>query len=135
MGNEAGDGVNFYVAYDWLKKQSDLPVQYERDIDYGHPNNTHYSEIFCPQYPAPDDLLNYSKSNARLPNIESEYAHIMGNSLGNFKDYWDVIENNQKLQGGFIWEWIDQSIDTIKNGRRIKAYGGDFPLEGQLMKI
>jgi len=130
LGNEAGDGVNFYVAYDWLKKQSDLPVQYERDIDYGHPNNTHYSEIFCPQYPAPDDLLNYSKSNARLPNIESEYAHIMGNSLGNFKDYWDVIENNQKLQGGFIWEWIDQSIDTIKNGRRIKAYGGDFPLEG-----
>jgi beta-galactosidase len=60
----------------------------------------------------------------------SEYAHIMGNSLGNFKEYWDVIENNPRLQGGFIWEWIDQSIDTVKNGKRIMAYGGDFPLEG-----
>ena len=130
LGNEAGDGVNFYVAYDWLKKQTAIPVQYERDLDYDNPNKTPYSEIFCPQYPSPDDLLDYSKSNARLPNIQSEYAHIMGNSLGNFQDYWDVIENNPKLQGGFIWEWIDQSIDTVKNGRRIKAYGGDFPLEG-----
>ena len=130
LGNEAGDGVNFYVAYDWLKKHTAIPVQYERDLDYDNPNKTPYSEIFCPQYPSPDDLLDYSKSNARLPNIQSEYAHIMGNSLGNFQDYWDVIENNPKLQGGFIWEWIDQSIDTVKNGRRIKAYGGDFPLEG-----
>jgi beta-galactosidase len=60
----------------------------------------------------------------------SEYAHIMGNSLGNFKEYWDAIENNPKLQGGFVWEWIDQSIDTVKNGKRIMAYGGDFPLSG-----
>lgn len=130
LGNEAGDGTNFYAAYDWLKQQTILPIQYERDIDYNKPNNTHYSEIFCPQYFAPDDMLNYSKSDAKIPHIQSEYAHIMGNSLGNFQDYWDVIENNPKLQGGFIWEWIDQSIDTIKNGKRIKAYGGDFPLEG-----
>lgn len=130
LGNEAGDGSNFYAAYDWLKQQTTLPVQYERDIDYDKPNDTHFSEIFCPQYMSPDDLLNYSKSDARLPNIQSEYAHIMGNSLGNFQDYWDVVENNPKLQGGFIWEWIDQSIDTVKNGKRIKAYGGDFPLEG-----
>lgn len=130
LGNEAGDGTNFYAAYDWLKKQTTLPVQYERDIDYGKPDNTHYSEIFCPQYFAPGDMLNYSKTNAKLPHIQSEYAHIMGNSLGNFQDYWEVIENNPKVQGGFIWEWIDQSIDTVKNGKRIKAYGGDFPLEG-----
>lgn len=130
LGNEAGDGSNFYAAYDWLKQQTTLPVQYERDIDYSKPNNTNYSEIFCPQYFAPEDMLDYSKSDARLPHIQSEYAHIMGNSLGNFQDYWDVIENNPKVQGGFIWEWIDQSIDTVKNGKRIKAYGGDFPLEG-----
>lgn len=130
LGNEAGDGANFYAAYDWLKKQTTLPIQYERDINYEKPNDTHFSEIFCPQYMSPDDLLAYSKSDARLPNIQSEYAHIMGNSLGNFQDYWDVIENNPKLQGGFIWEWVDQSIDTIKNGKRINAYGGDFPLEG-----
>lgn len=132
LGNEAGDGANFYAAFDWLKEQTALPVQYERDIDYGNPNNTNYSEIFCPQYMSPEDLLAYSKSDAKLVNIQSEYAHIMGNSLGNFKDYWDVIENNPKLQGGFIWEWIDQSIDTVKNGNRIKAYGGDFPLEGSV---
>lgn len=130
LGNEAGDGANFYAAYDWLKQQSNLPIQYERDINYGKPNATIFSEIFCPQYPSPQSLEKYAKSDARLPNILSEYAHIMGNSLGNFQDYWDVIENNPKLQGGFIWEWIDQSIDTIKNGKRIKAYGGDFPLEG-----
>lgn len=130
LGNEAGDGSNFYAAYDWLKGQTKLPIQYERDIDYGKPNNTPFSEIFCPQYISPDGMLKYAKSTAELPHIQSEYAHIMGNSLGNFKDYWDIIENNPKLQGGFIWEWIDQSIDTVKNGKRIKAYGGDFPLEG-----
>ena len=130
LGNEAGDGTNFYAACDWLKQQTTLPIQYERDIDYNKPNNTHYSEIFCPQYFAPDDMLSYAKSDATIPHIQSEYAHIMGNSLGNFEDYWDIIENNPKLQGGFIWEWIDQNIDTVKNGKRIKAYGGDFPLEG-----
>lgn len=130
LGNEAGDGTNFYSAYDWLKQQTGLPIQYERDIDYGKPNNTNFSEIFCPQYFSPDDMLKYSRGDAKIPHIQSEYAHIMGNSLGNFQDYWDVIENEPKVQGGFIWEWIDQSIDTIKNGKRIKAYGGDFPLEG-----
>ncbi|MBK7289109.1 MAG: DUF4981 domain-containing protein [Chitinophagaceae bacterium] len=130
LGNEAGDGSNFYAAYDWLRQQTTLPIQYERDIDYGKPNNTNFSQIFCPQYMSPASILSYSKSDARIPNIQSEYAHIMGNSLGNFQDYWDVIENNPKLQGGFIWEWIDQGIDTVKNGKRIIAYGGDFPLEG-----
>lgn len=134
LGNEAGDGSNFYAAYDWLRQQTTLPIQYERDIDYGKPNNTHFSEIFCPQYMSPASMLRYSKSDARIPNIQSEYAHIMGNSLGNFQDYWDVIENSPKLQGGFIWEWIDQGIDTVKNGKRIIAYGGDFPLEGPVDK-
>lgn len=130
LGNEAGDGCNFYTGYDWLKNHTKLPVQYERDINYGQPNRTNFSEIFCPQYFAPEDMEKYAASDAKLPFIQSEYAHIMGNSLGNFQDYWDIIENNPKLQGGFIWEWIDQNIDTIKNGHHIKAYGGDFPLEG-----
>lgn len=130
LGNEAGDGSNFYAAYDWLKERTTLPVQYERDIDYGNPNKTNYSDVFCPQYFSPKDMKEYAQSDARLVHIQSEYAHIMGNSLGNFQDYWDIIESSPKLQGGFIWEWIDQSIDTVKNGKRIKAYGGDFPLEG-----
>ncbi|MBK9567087.1 MAG: DUF4981 domain-containing protein [Saprospiraceae bacterium] len=130
LGNEAGDGSNFYAAFDWLKQHTSLPIQYERDINYGQPNNTNFSEIFCPQYISPGDMAKYAQSDAKMPHIQSEYAHIMGNSLGNFQDYWDIIESHPKLQGGFIWEWIDQSIDTIKNGNRIKAYGGDFPLDG-----
>lgn len=124
LGNEAGNGSNFYAAYDWLKVNDNRPVQYERaEWDYN-------TDIICPQYPDPAWMIEYSKGNPTRPLIMSEYAHIMGNSLGNFKEYWDVIESYPSLQGGFIWEWIDQGIDTVKNGKRIIAYGGDFPLEG-----
>lgn len=125
MGNEAGNGVNFYEAYEWLKQvDTTRPTQYERA------ENDFNTDILVPQYPDPDGLVTFSKSHPNRPLIMSEYAHIMGNSLGNFKEYWDAIENHPYLQGGFIWEWIDQSIDTIKNGKRIMAYGGDFPLQG-----
>ncbi|MES2418168.1 MAG: glycoside hydrolase family 2 TIM barrel-domain containing protein [Bacteroidota bacterium] len=124
LGNEAGNGVNFYEAYEWLKKVDTRPVQYERA------ENDFNTDLIVPQYPSPNYLPYYSKSKNTRPFIMSEYAHIMGNSLGNFKEYWDAIENNPKLQGGFVWEWIDQSIDTVKNGKRIMAYGGDFPLSG-----
>ncbi|MEO6135743.1 MAG: glycoside hydrolase family 2 TIM barrel-domain containing protein, partial [Ginsengibacter sp.] len=124
LGNEAGNGANFYKAYEWLKKKDYRPTQYERaESDFN-------TDMIVPQYPDPAWLVYYSKSNPDRPLVMSEYAHIMGNSLGNFKEYWDAIENNPYLQGGFIWEWIDQGIDTVKNGKRILAYGGDFPLEG-----
>lgn len=124
LGNEAGNGANMYTAYDWLKQKDKRPVQYERaEHDYN-------TDMIVPQYPAPASLERYSKRNPDRLMIMSEYAHIMGNSLGNFREYWDKIENNPYLQGGFIWEWIDQSIDTVKNGKRIMAYGGDFPLSG-----
>lgn len=122
LGNEAGNGCVMYEAYEWLKKTDILPVQYERaEHDYN-------TDMIVPQYPSPDWLVKYSKNDPDRVLIMSEYAHIMGNSLGNFKEYWDAIENNPSLQGGFIWEWIDQAIDTVKNGKRIMAYGGDFPL-------
>jgi beta-galactosidase len=124
LGNEAGNGTNFYEAYDWLKKNDSRPVQYERA------ENDYNTDIIVPQYPDPNWLADYVASNPDRPLIMSEYAHIMGNSLGNFKEYWDEIESHPFLQGGFIWEWIDQAIDTVKNGKRIMAYGGDFPLEG-----
>jgi len=124
LGNEAGNGVNFYEAYQWLKQTDTRPVQYERaEWDFN-------TDMIVPQYPDPNWLVRYAGGKEPRPLIMSEYAHIMGNSLGNFKEYWEAIENHPKLQGGFIWEWIDQSIDTVKNGKRIKAYGGDFPLEG-----
>ena len=124
LGNEAGNGTNMYTAYDWLKQKDTRPVQYERaEEDYN-------TDLIVPQYPDPAYLIEYSKANPDRPMIMSEYAHIMGNSLGNFKDYWDNIETTPFQQGGFIWEWIDQAIDTVKNGKRIMAYGGDFPLSG-----
>jgi beta-galactosidase len=116
--------VNFYEAYDWLKQKDARPVQYERaEGDYN-------TDMIVPQYPSPNWLKRYSQRDPGRALVMSEYAHIMGNSLGNFKEYWDAIENNPYLQGGFIWEWIDQGIDTVKNGKRILAYGGDFPLSG-----
>ncbi len=125
LGNEAGNGVNMYEAYDWLKKtDATRPVQYERaEFDFN-------TDMIVPQYPEPDWLVEYSRGKENRPLIMSEFAHIMGNSLGNYKDYWDVIESHPRLQGGFIWEWIDQGLDVVKNGKRIMAYGGDFPLEG-----
>lgn len=124
LGNEAGNGVNMYEAYDWLRKKDSRPVQYERaERDYN-------TDVICPQYPSPDWVAGWGRSKEQRPLIMSEYAHIMGNSLGNFKEYWDAIETTPGVQGGYVWEWIDQAFDTIKNGKRIMAYGGDFPLTG-----
>ncbi len=122
MGNESGDGAAFYRTYDWLKQRTQLPVQYEGADAAG------YTDILAPMYLSPEMLQQRAK-NEKRPVVMCEYAHIMGNSMGNFKDYWEVIESTPGLQGGFIWEWVDQSIDTIKNGKRIKAYGGDFPFD------
>lgn len=124
LGNEAGNGINMYEAYDWLKEQDLRPVQYERA------GNEYNTDMLVPQYPGPEGLAYFASKPQERSLIMSEYAHIMGNSLGNFKEYWDVIENNPSLQGGYVWEWIDQALDTLKNGKRIMAYGGDFPLEG-----
>lgn len=125
LGNEAGNGINMYEGYEWLKsKDSSRPVQYERaEWDFN-------TDMIVPQYPDPNWLIQYSKGKENRPMIMSEFAHIMGNSLGNYKEYWDAIEKYPKLQGGFIWEWIDQGIDTVRNGKRFLAYGGDFPLSG-----
>ncbi len=124
LGNEAGNGVNMYEAYDWLKKQDSRPVQYERaEYDYN-------TDVICPQYPSPRGVASQANSTDGRPYIMSEYAHIMGNSLGNFKEYWDAIENTPGVQGAYVWEWIDQAFDTVKNGKRIMTYGGDYPLEG-----
>ena len=132
MGNEAGNGVNFFKGYDEIKKndKTKRPVQYERpykDYDgslYDMDTNT---DIIVPQYPSPARFEAIGKSKTDRPFIPSEYAHAMGNSTGNFQDYWDIIELYDNLQGGFIWDWVDQSIwKTNENGERYYAYGGDY---------
>jgi beta-galactosidase len=134
LGNEGGNGYNFYRAFLWLKEQdSSRPVQYERAsigawegakllFDWN-------SDIVCPQYSSPKGMLEYIKAhpNPDRPYILSEYAHAMGNSMGNFKDYWDIFRSTKNFQGGFIWDMIDQSVyKKREDGTVFFAYGGDF---------
>jgi beta-galactosidase len=105
LGNEAGDGVCFDATYDWIKaKDNTRPVQYERA------EGKRNTDIFCPMYMGIPEMLAYAKNIQTKPLIQCEYAHAMGNSVGNFQDYWDVIEEHDQLQGGFIWDWVDQGI-------------------------
>ncbi len=122
MGNEAGDGVNFEKAYAWIKgRDASRPVQYERAELAPH------TDIFCPMYARIEDLEAYARKPQARPLIMCEYAHSMGNSTGNLQDYWDVIERYDQLQGGFIWDWVDQGIPkTNADGVTFWAYGGDY---------
>jgi len=132
MGNEAGNGTNFYAGYKAIKAsdKSKRPVQYERpykDYDGNTFDMDWNTDIIVPQYPSSGAFESVGKSKTDRPYIPSEYAHAMGNSTGNFQDYWDIIELYDNLQGGFIWDWVDQSIwKTDENGERYYAYGGDY---------
>lgn len=132
LGNEAGDGHNFLNNYKWTKAR-DLtrPVQYERAEKSTNTPERH-TDIFCPMYARIWEIEAYAKDpeNDR-PLILCEYAHSMGNSTGNLQDYWDVIEKYPKLQGGFVWDWVDQGmLKTDETGEKYWAYGGDFGEEG-----
>ena len=133
LGNEAGEGTVFEACYDWLKaKDSSRPVQYE-------PAGTaDYTDIFCPMYPSPERLIRYAENDPQKPSIMIEYCHAMGNSVGNLQDYWDIIEKYPVLQGGFIWDWVDQSLEyKDENGKPYLAYGHDFhpdlPTDGNFL--
>ncbi|MDR7211831.1 glycoside hydrolase family 2 TIM barrel-domain containing protein [Flavobacterium piscis] len=134
MGNEAGNGYNFYRGYLWIKERDkSRPIQYERatagawdgkDLKYEW-----NSDIIDPMYSSPNKMEEYilANPNPDRPYIQCEYAHAMGNSMGNFKDYWDVIRKYPNFQGGFIWDMIDQSVyKTQPDGTVVFAYGGDF---------
>lgn len=123
LGNEAGFGPNFEAAYRWVKKEDpSRPVQYEQ----AHGNK--FTDIDCPMYADYDYMEKYGKrTDTTKPLIQCEYAHAMGNSEGGFKEYWDLIRKYPSLQGGFIWDFVDQSPRWKgKNGVQIYAYGGDF---------
>ncbi|MCF6357919.1 MAG: DUF4981 domain-containing protein [Draconibacterium sp.] len=124
MGNEAGDGVNFTAAYKAIKARDlSRPVHYERAL---MGDNT---DIFCPQYPGVKRLEKYASKHQTKPFISSEYSHAMGNSNGNLVDLWEVFyrEGNDQLQGGYIWDWIDQAlVKKANDGTEFWAYGGDY---------
>ena len=132
MGNEAGDGHNFLNGYNWIKgRDATRPVQYERAEQSTNTTERH-TDIWCPMYARIGQIEEYAKDERNdRPLILCEYAHAMGNSVGNLQDYWDVIEKYPKLQGGFIWDWVDQGLmKTNENGEKFWAYGGDWGEEG-----
>jgi beta-galactosidase len=121
LGNEAGNGYNFYNTYLWTKKRDNTrPVQYERaKLEWN-------TDIYCPMYATIEQMEKYAREHQDRPLIQCEYEHAMGNSEGNFKDYWDLIEKYPNLQGGFIWDWVDQGILKKTTAGQFWAYGGDF---------
>ncbi len=122
LGNEAGNGFNMYQTYNWIKqKDTTRAVQYE---GAGLEFNT---DIYCPMYASMESMERYARAHDDRPLIQCEYAHAMGNSLGNFQDYWDLIYSYDNLQGGFIWDWVDQGLlKKDEKGNDYWAYGGDF---------
>ncbi|MBO4720527.1 MAG: DUF4981 domain-containing protein [Prevotella sp.] len=123
LGNEAGYGPNFEKAYDWIKAYDNTrPVQYEQAGHWGK------TDIFCPMYMGYEDCEKYSKTDNPRPLIQCEYAHAMGNSMGGFKEYWDIIRKNGKYQGGYIWDFVDQGLRDKSpiTGKEIFTFGGDY---------
>ena len=122
LGNESGDGINFERTSAFIHGfDSTRPVQYEQAGQKAH------TDIVCPMYAQIPALIKYATDHKDRPYIQCEYAHAMGNSVGNFQDYWDVIEKYDVLQGGCIWDWVDQGLLTKnKQGEPFWAYGGDF---------
>lgn len=128
LGNESGMGENYEKAYQWVKDYDpSRPVQYQMA------RNSEFTDMYVPMYPSPKQIADYVEEHDadRKPVIMCEYAHAMGNSMGNFKDYWETIRHyHPKLQGGFIWDFADQSfLDVNHKGDTIWTYGGDYGVE------
>ncbi|MBO6024865.1 MAG: chitobiase/beta-hexosaminidase C-terminal domain-containing protein [Bacteroidales bacterium] len=127
MGNECGNGVNFEYTYDWMKdRDPSRPVTYERAI---YDRNT---DVIGLMYASPKYLQRFVDEGLdsvyHRPFIMVEYCHAMGNSMGGLQDYWDVIEANEQLQGGCIWDWVDQSFIQHDKDKDVDwlAVGGDL---------
>ncbi|BDD12236.1 beta-galactosidase (plasmid) [Fulvitalea axinellae] len=123
MGNECGNGPVFYEAYDWLKRRDpSRPVLFEQARE------NRDTDIVSPMYPLISWMEEYAScEKVERPYIMCEYSHAMGNSNGNFDKYWEIIRRSRHMQGGFIWDWVDQGLLTQdENGRQYWAYGGDL---------
>jgi beta-galactosidase len=123
LGNECGNGPVFHDAYTWIKgRDNSRPVQFEQA---GEDWNT---DIVCPMYPGMGDMKRYASDHTKTrPYIMCEYSHAMGNSNGNFREYWDIIMSSKHMQGGFIWDWVDQGYkQKDQSGNIFWGYGGDL---------
>lgn len=128
LGNEAGYGPNFEDAYRWVKS-----FDPSRACQYEQARHDGLTDVFCPMYYGYEGMESYGKNTAAdKPLIQCEYAHAMGNSMGGFKEYWDLIRKYPNLQGGFIWDFVDQGLRAKDaDGVEFYAYGGDYnPYDG-----
>jgi len=127
LGNEAGYGPNHEAMAAWIRKYDpSRPIHYEA-TDPGYSSEPSHFDIIANMYPSVEKMITLTENNPDRPVIICEYAHAMGNSVGNLKDYWDAIEDYPRLQGAFIWDWVDQGLrHTDSEGEEFFAYGGDF---------
>ena len=124
LGNEAGMGPNFEACYTWIKNEDK-----SRAVQYEQARTSEFTDIYCPMYRDYKGSEEYCKGDIDKPLIQCEYAHAMGNSQGGFKEYWDLIRKYPKYQGGFIWDFVDQSLRwKTKDGVPFYAYGGDLDI-------
>ncbi len=128
LGNETGYGQNFRDTYNWIKKRDPSGLVLSEDA-----GKSGLSDIYFPMYKKIPFIEEFAKSEDLRPLILCEYAHAMGNSVGNLKDYWNLFNNYPNLQGGFIWDWVDQTFLKFDDkGTRYWAYGGDMGFSGIL---
>ncbi|MPQ44254.1 glycoside hydrolase family 2 TIM barrel-domain containing protein [Clostridium tarantellae] len=122
LGNESDTGENFKHAADWIKeKDPTRPIHYEADREI--------PDVYSRMYRSIEEMVAYGENpNNTKPYIQCEYAHGMGNSIGNLQDYWDTINKYEIMQGGYIWDWVDQSLEMTdpKTGEKFFSYGGDW---------
>ncbi len=126
LGNEAGNGVNFEATYAFVKSADP-----SRFVTYERAERAPNTDVYVPMYADYMHLERFARQKEDLrPLIQCEYAHAMGNSLGGFKEYWDLYRRYPRLQGGFIWDFKDQGLWEEQDGKRYLAYGGDYGPEG-----
>ena len=138
LGNEAGDGPIFVEGYKWVKKFDDTRLTfYERTSEHPRMHRGQnemegidlepHTDFFGWMYHLMDEIeSDYIGNYPNRPFIWAEYSHAMGNSNGNFKDLWEMVYDNRQMQGGFIWDFVDQGLAEFKDGKKYWAYGGDY---------
>ena len=128
LGNETGDGPNTQAMADTLRTLDPTrPIHYESTQKETYGKEPSGYDVIANMYARTDQMIAFHAQDTTRPIILCEYAHAMGNSLGNLQDYWDVIEAYPRMQGGFIWDWVDQGLKkTTEDGTAYWAYGGDF---------
>ena len=123
LGNECSNGDVFLKTYKWIKERDKT-----RLVQFEQAHEKENTDVVCPMYPSIRYMKEYAaRENVKRPFIMCEYSHAMGNSSGNFKEYWDIIRGSKNMQGGFIWDWVDQGFEvTDEVGRKYWSYGGDM---------